>query len=179
MRKPAPLRCAGLHNLLPVIWRLYFNKLKKLNIQFLNKILTVAFLVGSFGLDFLHSQRSFRNIVYRRPEGWPVRWAPVQHRHRAVLSVIILQKCFKFIQILLNCWPLKLSMPTNCKPFRTNILPIVLWVFETCYYQNNYNIKISSVNDKWSESPILDLEQRIIHIYITPDVIYKTEQYSL
>ena len=37
MRKPAPLRCAGLHNLLPVIWRLYFNKLTKLNIQFLNK----------------------------------------------------------------------------------------------------------------------------------------------
>ena len=35
MRKPAPLRCAGLHNLLPVIWRLYFNKLTKLNIQFL------------------------------------------------------------------------------------------------------------------------------------------------
>ena len=36
MRKPAPLRCAGLHNLLPVIWRLYFNKLIKLNIQFLS-----------------------------------------------------------------------------------------------------------------------------------------------
>ena len=35
MRKPAPLRCAGLHNLLPVIWRLYFNNLTKLNIQFL------------------------------------------------------------------------------------------------------------------------------------------------
>ena len=35
MRKPAPLRCAGLHNLLPVIWRLYFNKPTKLNIQFL------------------------------------------------------------------------------------------------------------------------------------------------
>ena len=35
MRKPAPLRCAGLHNLLPVIWRLYFNRLTKLNIQFL------------------------------------------------------------------------------------------------------------------------------------------------
>ena len=29
------LRYAGLHNLLPVIWRLYFNKLTKLNIQFL------------------------------------------------------------------------------------------------------------------------------------------------
>ena len=37
MCKPAPLRCAGLHNLLPVTWRLYFNKLTKLNIQFLNK----------------------------------------------------------------------------------------------------------------------------------------------
>ena len=36
MRKPAPLRWPGLHNLLPVIWRLYFNKLTKLNIQFLN-----------------------------------------------------------------------------------------------------------------------------------------------
>ena len=31
------LRCAGLHNLLPVIWRLYFNKLTKKNIQFLIK----------------------------------------------------------------------------------------------------------------------------------------------
>ena len=29
------LRCAGLHNLLLVIWSLYFNKLTKLNIQFL------------------------------------------------------------------------------------------------------------------------------------------------
>ena len=29
MCKPAPLRCAGLHNLLPVIRRLYFNKLTK------------------------------------------------------------------------------------------------------------------------------------------------------
>ena len=36
MCKPALLRCAGLHNLLPVIWRLYLNKLTKLNIQFLN-----------------------------------------------------------------------------------------------------------------------------------------------
>ena len=35
--KPAPLRWAGLHNLLPVIWRLYFHKLKKLNIQFFKK----------------------------------------------------------------------------------------------------------------------------------------------
>ena len=37
MRKPAPLRCRGLHNLLPVILRLYFNKLTKLNILFLSK----------------------------------------------------------------------------------------------------------------------------------------------
>ena len=36
MCKPAPLRCGGLHNLLPAIWCLYFNKLTKLNIQFLN-----------------------------------------------------------------------------------------------------------------------------------------------
>ena len=36
MCKPAPLHCAGLHNLLPVILRLYCNKLTKLNIQFLN-----------------------------------------------------------------------------------------------------------------------------------------------
>ena len=36
MCKPAPLRCAGLHNSLPVIGHLYFNKLTKLNIQFLN-----------------------------------------------------------------------------------------------------------------------------------------------
>ena len=41
MRKPAPLRCAGLHNLLPVIRRLYFNKLTKLNIQFLNNELII------------------------------------------------------------------------------------------------------------------------------------------
>ena len=33
-----PLRCAGLHNLLPVTWSLYFNKLTKLNIQILNKV---------------------------------------------------------------------------------------------------------------------------------------------
>ena len=38
MCKPALLRCAGLHNLLPVIWRLYFNKLTKLIIQFLNNL---------------------------------------------------------------------------------------------------------------------------------------------
>ena len=44
MHKPPPLRCAGLHNLLPVIWRLYFNKLTKLNIQFLNKIDTRHFV---------------------------------------------------------------------------------------------------------------------------------------
>ena len=45
MCKPAPLRCAGLHNLLPVIWRLYFNKLTKLNIQFLKKPFLFSFLL--------------------------------------------------------------------------------------------------------------------------------------
>ena len=48
MRKPAPLRCAGLHNLLTVIWRLYFNKLTKLNIQFLS--ISVFSLYLSSGL---------------------------------------------------------------------------------------------------------------------------------
>ena len=41
------ITCAGLHNLLPVIWSLYFNKLTKLNIQFL-----------------LHSFNFFNTLLY-------------------------------------------------------------------------------------------------------------------
>ena len=38
------VRCAGLHNLSPVIWRLYFNKLTKLNILFFNCETIIRFL---------------------------------------------------------------------------------------------------------------------------------------
>ena len=59
MCKPAPLRCAGLHNLLPVIWCLYFNKLTKLNIQFLIKQYS-----DSKSFSFIFSRKVQIIIIY-------------------------------------------------------------------------------------------------------------------
>ena len=60
MRKPAPLRCAGLHNLLPVIWRLYFHKLTKLNIQFLSTCI-LSFSGGAYAC-FLY----ISNVIFEK-----------------------------------------------------------------------------------------------------------------
>ena len=58
MCKPATLRCAGLHNLLPVVWHLYFNKLPKLNIQFLNNLCLQIIQTQILSTFIIHSDKT-------------------------------------------------------------------------------------------------------------------------